>query len=200
MNIARATLRLIAVLSVAAALAGQGGERFKPGSWLGIRVGKTSLAAARQKLGDPKYSGPLYYDADTPTDRQLCDTYVIDKPLAGRLQVYAMNSSPIISAMEFTPTDQDLHLSDMEHLLGAKLVARQYEWCPAPGGDVGGSWFVIPNPAGTLFFYEDLAHGLSVHLSRDGTVEVVEFLGKPPLSKCPPLRAQRTGHTDEGRR
>jgi hypothetical protein len=198
MNLAPQISRLTAVLGLAAALSGEGGTRFKPGSWLGIQVGKSSLAEARQRLGTPEYSGPAYEETEAPTGREVEDSYVIDKPLAGRLQVYAMRPSLIISAMEFTPKDHGFHLSDMERLFGAKLVARQYEWCPGPGYDTGGSWYAVPNPAGSLFSYEDLAKGLRVQLSLKGTVEVVEFRGKRPITKCPKPRSPRQSQ-EEGK-
>jgi hypothetical protein len=190
-----------AVALTVAALSTHGGEHFKPGGWLGIQVGRSSLAAARQRLGAPQYSGPAYEETESQeSGREINESYLIDRPLPGRLNVYASRRSSVISAMDFAPSDQGLHLSDMERLLDAKLVERQYEWCPSPGFDTGGSWYMVPSPAGNIIVYEDLSKGLRVVLSLQGTVGIVEFLGKPPATKCPPVHAPPQSRSHEGLR
>ena len=149
---------------------------WRPGTYRGLTVGKSTRADMLRTLGPPLSSSPAA-DQDPPQPIIWNDYGTIHGDLSGQLAVEVDSRDNKIVSISVAP--KHMSKADAIKYFGKDYSLMGYESCPgqAPEADVG---FVYENPkSADIDYLEYRARGIAIHLDYQGNVDAIYFVNEP---------------------
>jgi hypothetical protein len=179
---------------------------WRPGTYRGLTVGKSTRADMLRILGNPLSSGPSA-DQDPPRPIIWNDYGTISGELSGRLAVEFDSRNDRLVGITISP--EQMTKDDAIRHFGSDYLLMGYEFCPdeAPDADVG---VVYEAPkSSSLDYIEYRSRGIAIHLDSQGNVNAIYYVDKPlglaskaackravqQLKRRNPPRAKRGSHS-----
>ena len=165
------------ILSVNPLQAGPDKKRgWRPATYRGLTIGKSTRADMLWILGKPLSSGPSA-DQDPPKPIIWNDYGMIKGELPGRLAVEVDSRNDRIVSISIAP--EQMSKEDAIRYFGKEYLLMGYEFCPSQSldADVG---LVYEDPkSSSIDYLEYRSRGIAIHLDYQGNVNAIYYVYEP---------------------
>lgn len=149
---------------------------WRPATYRGLTIGKSTRADMLRILGKPLSSGPSA-DQDPPKPIIWNDYGMIKGELPGRLAVEVDSRNDRIVSISIAP--EQVSKEDAIRYFGKEYLLMGYEFCPSQSldADVG---LVYEDPkSSSIDYLEYRSRGIAIHLDYQGNVNAIYYFDEP---------------------
>lgn len=144
---------------------------WKPASFSGLVVGRSSCREVPHKMGKPDYEGPPA-DATSSTERAL--EYDVTQPVKGRLRFYCKGRKALLTGIIIESVE--LNKTDAIRMFGNDFIVTRYstDYCLGEGGVSP----IYEDPSGEIVQMEYRRRGLALEL-KGAEVSAIIYTDRP---------------------
>jgi hypothetical protein len=158
-------------------------REWRPATYRGLTVGKSTVADMLVILGKPQWSGPPGDQREDDPDPEVWNEYQAGGDFPGKLTVVIDKRSRIIQRIDLYP--EDISKEQAIKYFGDDFITTRYDFDECLSN--GESAPLYESPDGEFVSIEYRDRGIAIAVNEQGKINHISYVDKPigaPSSKC----------------